>query len=521
MAIPEPTIITFYSYKGGVGRSMALANVAWLLASQHGLNVLVIDWDLEAPGLHHFFDMDDLDIRHGLLDMLYDYKQILREATGPLPEDVVKVKKYVQPVPTYSGGGGSISILAAGRQDGKYAGRVNDFDWKEFYDKWFGFGFMENFKKQVKGLADIVLIDSRTGVTDIGGICTLQLPDTVVLLFALNAQNVDGVRKIADKILERTPQLVEREPPKLILRPSRVERYLEEDKLKDWQEKAAARLHDLLSETDRQDPIRFMAKKNIPYIGAYAFGETPLSVPNSPLNEMTAAFEDLTQSLVEAAALPEIRPRPAQPGRRFGALRGAFQSRRFLKQAIAALAFASAILLGLTTFSSIYQYLRFTAQRNVLVSANQRLTSDLDQAREEVSQLRQQLEGGPKPPVDARLTALAVDSAKTLAKAEEGAGHVYGKIGNAVLLVYHIDNRFLVIAKYASAEEAAQNLELVKSQFNKDAFAIDLAGTCPNAAQRHGYTECRPQSVGVPPTPSPGNKNVARPPSGNKNVIRR
>ena len=48
---PLGRIITFYSYKGGTGRSMALANIAWLMASA-GRQVLVIDWDLEAPGLH-------------------------------------------------------------------------------------------------------------------------------------------------------------------------------------------------------------------------------------------------------------------------------------------------------------------------------------------------------------------------------------------------------------------------------------------------------------------------------------
>src|SRR5437868_12111858 len=47
-------IISFYSYKGGVGRSMALANVAWILAS-NGKRVLAVDWDLEAPGLHRYF----------------------------------------------------------------------------------------------------------------------------------------------------------------------------------------------------------------------------------------------------------------------------------------------------------------------------------------------------------------------------------------------------------------------------------------------------------------------------------
>jgi Mrp family chromosome partitioning ATPase len=48
-------IITFYSYKGGTGRTMALANTAWILAS-NGFRVLAVDWDLEAPGLARFFE---------------------------------------------------------------------------------------------------------------------------------------------------------------------------------------------------------------------------------------------------------------------------------------------------------------------------------------------------------------------------------------------------------------------------------------------------------------------------------
>ena len=43
-------IITFYSYKGGTGRTMAMANVAWIIAS-NGKRVLAVDWDLESPGL--------------------------------------------------------------------------------------------------------------------------------------------------------------------------------------------------------------------------------------------------------------------------------------------------------------------------------------------------------------------------------------------------------------------------------------------------------------------------------------
>ena len=54
-------IITFYSYKGGTGRSMALANIGYILAAMRHENpkrILMIDWDLEAPGLHYYFQKD-------------------------------------------------------------------------------------------------------------------------------------------------------------------------------------------------------------------------------------------------------------------------------------------------------------------------------------------------------------------------------------------------------------------------------------------------------------------------------
>ena len=68
-------ICTFYSYKGGVGRSMALANVADSLA-RAGLRVLMVDFDLEAPGLEQFFQIPQRQARghRGLLDLLLSFK---------------------------------------------------------------------------------------------------------------------------------------------------------------------------------------------------------------------------------------------------------------------------------------------------------------------------------------------------------------------------------------------------------------------------------------------------------------
>ena len=48
-------------------------------------------------------------------------------------------------------------------------------------------------------LLDYVSIDSRTGITDIGGICTIYLPDVLVAFFTSNYQSVDGVADVVSR----------------------------------------------------------------------------------------------------------------------------------------------------------------------------------------------------------------------------------------------------------------------------------------------------------------------------------
>src|ERR1700751_2039528 len=82
-------IITFYSYKGGTGRSMALANVAWILSS-NGCRVLAIDWDLEAPGFQRsfrpFLPDPEMTEAPGLIDCFIHFLEAARiEATKSPP----------------------------------------------------------------------------------------------------------------------------------------------------------------------------------------------------------------------------------------------------------------------------------------------------------------------------------------------------------------------------------------------------------------------------------------------------
>jgi hypothetical protein len=289
-------IITFYSYKGGVGRSMALANVAWLMATKYHKEVLIIDWDLEAPGLHRFFGFDDKDVRYGLMDLLNDYKNLLRQKTPSLSKDLIYIKKYILPVRDISG---NLSIIPAGRLDSDYENRVNEFNWDNFYEKWHGFKFIEYLKKELKKKAEIILVDSRTGLTDIGGICTMQLPDVDVLLFALNHQNLAGIETATKKIIKRSMKVAERNrTPLLIHVPSRVEIAGGQDKKIFWEQEAANRLWEYLPGKDIDRALLYIKKFNIPYIGDYSYGETPLAVDKDPLGDLAESFDRLTKSIL-------------------------------------------------------------------------------------------------------------------------------------------------------------------------------------------------------------------------------
>jgi MinD-like ATPase involved in chromosome partitioning or flagellar assembly len=210
VARTQGSILTFYSYKGGAGRTMALANVAWLLAAA-GHRVCAIDWDLEAPGLHRYFHPflidPELTSTDGIIDYVWDVStRALTPATDDVP-DAVDVLDYTVRVPWEFEAGGRLDLLPAGRQDSGYAARVNAFDWINFYERLGGGKELEEARGRLRDRYDYVLIDSRTGVSDTSGICTLQMPDCLVVCYALNRQSVDGAAGVAETVREQRPEM--------------------------------------------------------------------------------------------------------------------------------------------------------------------------------------------------------------------------------------------------------------------------------------------------------------------------
>ncbi len=286
---PLGNIITFYSYKGGTGRSMAVANVAWILASS-GKRVLAVDWDLEAPGLHRYYlpflGDKDLTGSDGLIDLLIEFRDAT--ASGPANEDgandnwheaYADITSYVVSLDWDFPGSGTLDLLPAGRQGASYSARVNSFDWAEFYEQRGGGVFLEAVKEKMRADYDYVLIDSRTGVSDTSGICTVQMPDAVVVCFTLNNQGIKGSAAVAHSIYEQ--RLRKGREIAIFPVPMRVEPF-EKSKLDQRRDYAKEMFKLFPAHLPPQSRAQFQEDVQVKYLPYYAYEEILATFGNKP-----------------------------------------------------------------------------------------------------------------------------------------------------------------------------------------------------------------------------------------------
>ena len=210
----EIPIITFYSHKGGVGRTTAMTSYALHLAAQ-GKSVAIIDCDLEAPGYLNFFDLSEHEEliegkKNGLVEFLCDTQFMGKD---------VEIKDYMLNAGARNQNSDNNSalnriwIIPAGNLnegvDEKNALKSpNRQDYVEALAK-LNLGNTQKVIKsfsvlfeQLKEKVDAILIDSRTGFNDIFGTATLHLSSCVVGFFGLSRQNEPGLINLLAKHIQ-------------------------------------------------------------------------------------------------------------------------------------------------------------------------------------------------------------------------------------------------------------------------------------------------------------------------------
>ncbi|WP_239393455.1 TIR domain-containing protein [Frankia sp. CiP3] len=255
-------VFTFYSFKGGVGRSMCLAHVAWILAS-NDKKVLVVDWDLESPGLHRYFQPvleSSADFRlaqvggtarsptaticrsPGLLEIMTEFYPFTRDranfeiirkgrylggseerlqiqeieekrqrAANDILRDLVRRYYAMNTKRIFHSTRELLHILPAGnesdvdsddRRIDPYSRRLASLEWGTFYNNG-GLSFLRKMISELRHEFDYILIDSRTGYSGTAEACLSDFPhfpDAVVFCFALNNQSIDGTYLRAEQL---------------------------------------------------------------------------------------------------------------------------------------------------------------------------------------------------------------------------------------------------------------------------------------------------------------------------------
>lgn len=191
-------IVAFYSYKGGVGRSVCLANVAALLALK-GKRVACIDFDLEAGGLHTIFGVEKDEIQCTLLDLISslivpDVGRALIDLTDKLPRNVGGGGLWL--LPTISETNKVLAALDSGRDLMALLGR-----------------FIDTIVDRLN--PHFIFIDSRSGFAELASAPILKASELVCVLRP-NRQNAEGLRLLLD-ILSTFPS-----PPQTFLVLSQV-----------------------------------------------------------------------------------------------------------------------------------------------------------------------------------------------------------------------------------------------------------------------------------------------------------
>ena len=180
-------IISVHSFRGGTGKSNTTANVSTLIAAK-GYRVGVIDTDIQSPGIHVLFGLDEDDMKHSLNDYLWGkchIEETAHDVTASLSEGI---KGQLFLIPSSIKAGEIARVL----REGYDVGLLND-------------GFHELVEKLD---LDVLMIDTHPGLNE-ETLLSIAISDALAIILRPDQQDYQGTGvtvEVARKL--SVPQMV-------------------------------------------------------------------------------------------------------------------------------------------------------------------------------------------------------------------------------------------------------------------------------------------------------------------------
>jgi len=243
--LPLPPIVTFYSYKGGMGRTTTMMGFALWLAAKNK-RVAIIDCDLEAPGYLNFFNLSNQiqfveGYKNGFVEFMADYAfmrdsiEVNDYVVTPVPQEndneAAIVYDNIFIVPAGNLNDGFIKEKAAHDSENEFEAKYRDLASLNRKDYIEGLSRLNlsnptvlkrNFSALINKLKeryniDIVLIDSRTGFNDVYGSTAFDLADKIVAFFGFSKQTMPGLKQLLENYVRKTVDISDERPLSLTL----------------------------------------------------------------------------------------------------------------------------------------------------------------------------------------------------------------------------------------------------------------------------------------------------------------
>ena len=201
-------IISVHSFRGGTGKSNTVANLSVILAAR-GLRIGVVDTDMQSPGIHVLFGLDEAATKHSLNDYLWGKCEIRQAAYDLTPK-------------LEEGNEGRIFLIPSSIKTGEIA-RVL----REGYDV----GLLnDGFHSLIQDLSlDVLLIDTHPGLNE-ETLLSIAISDALVILLRPDQQDYQGIGvtvEVARKLdVPRMVMIVNKTPQ--VFDPDEVKRRVEQ-----------------------------------------------------------------------------------------------------------------------------------------------------------------------------------------------------------------------------------------------------------------------------------------------------